>query len=384
MQAMQQQQDQLLRLMLQQLEEPRQTSDAETTPIAVNALGPVLEELKEERVQVAEMLENVRAEKLEVIALMHGFQLSKELALQQLEDSLRNALASASDAGGGGGGCGGGAGGSAVTNPPPTAVLPAVGLQSPALTVDSFPPRRTRSIRPPWKTRRKGLGGRQMAGMKAPNSRGTAQNMLQAVSNKALFRTANESADTNNAGGDSVVVARVAPPAKSAAPSLPQTLPQTLPHNLQAQAAFSSPAPLSRECAAMTSPSNNASGQCLPPARFGPSGSAAGRAASPVQQPPFTPGVMCRAASPVHGQYGAVGAVSPPYGSVSNGTIGRAASPMQTFQSLGLSDVAAAANRAASPVHGNPFGGNVGVEAAPQVRAASPVQTMWPSLLQRQ
>eukprot|EP00928_Gymnodinium_smaydae_P007940 TRINITY_DN12846_c0_g2_i1.p1 TRINITY_DN12846_c0_g2~~TRINITY_DN12846_c0_g2_i1.p1 ORF type:complete len:519 (-),score=110.61 TRINITY_DN12846_c0_g2_i1:195-1709(-) len=94
--ALQEQQDQLLRLLLQQLELPAAPSDgAGLNDETVKALR----ELQEERAQVAEMLGNVRTEKLEVIALMHGVQVNKDIALRELEECKRTAveeLASAS------------------------------------------------------------------------------------------------------------------------------------------------------------------------------------------------------------------------------------------------------------------------------------------------
>jgi len=117
--AMQQQQDSLLRLMLQQLENPTAPMQAGGPPIEsarrtsvtnLEEQAILLKELREERVQVEQMLDNVKDEKLEVIALMHGFQVNKDLALKELEDCVmktgdciaRNSVGSSTGGTGGG------------------------------------------------------------------------------------------------------------------------------------------------------------------------------------------------------------------------------------------------------------------------------------------
>lgn len=49
-------------------------------------------ELQNERQQVAQMLSNVKQEKLDVIAVMHGFHVNKTLAMQELDDLRRASL----------------------------------------------------------------------------------------------------------------------------------------------------------------------------------------------------------------------------------------------------------------------------------------------------
>jgi hypothetical protein len=52
---------------------------------SASKMQPLLSELREERGLVAQMLEGVKQEKLEVIAMMHAFELSRSSALQDLE-----------------------------------------------------------------------------------------------------------------------------------------------------------------------------------------------------------------------------------------------------------------------------------------------------------
>lgn len=96
-QAMQVQQDQLLRLMLQHLDQQPQAlaQGAVRGLMHVDEHMAMFQNLRSERIQVAEMLENVRAEKLDVISMMHGFQVNKDLALREIEDTVSRAVSGA-------------------------------------------------------------------------------------------------------------------------------------------------------------------------------------------------------------------------------------------------------------------------------------------------
>lgn len=71
---------------------PRRGADLECTQV-LNDLPMVLKELHEERGRIADMLDGVKVEKLEVIAMMHSFHMDKSEALKELETIWQTARA---------------------------------------------------------------------------------------------------------------------------------------------------------------------------------------------------------------------------------------------------------------------------------------------------
>jgi len=99
--ALQDQQEEL-RIMVQSV----QSGGPAAPPVAGNlaALDPklleepcrIVKELRNERSLVADMLENVKQQKLDVITVMHGFQVNKDLAIRELKDLHHAAMEAAS------------------------------------------------------------------------------------------------------------------------------------------------------------------------------------------------------------------------------------------------------------------------------------------------
>eukprot|EP00929_Paragymnodinium_shiwhaense_P074001 TRINITY_DN37835_c0_g1_i1.p1 TRINITY_DN37835_c0_g1~~TRINITY_DN37835_c0_g1_i1.p1 ORF type:complete len:573 (+),score=150.34 TRINITY_DN37835_c0_g1_i1:177-1895(+) len=81
-----------LRKLQQEQQQQQNQGQRGPTPAELESIQTaqtVLKDLQEERCTVAEMLQNVRQEKLEVIAMMHSFVVGKDEALQEMEVARR-------------------------------------------------------------------------------------------------------------------------------------------------------------------------------------------------------------------------------------------------------------------------------------------------------
>jgi hypothetical protein len=69
---------------------PRRVAELDCSQV-LNDLPVLLKELHEERARIADMLDGVKVEKLEVIAMMHSFQMDKSEAMKELENIWQTA-----------------------------------------------------------------------------------------------------------------------------------------------------------------------------------------------------------------------------------------------------------------------------------------------------
>ncbi|CAE8727018.1 unnamed protein product [Polarella glacialis] len=79
--------DLVIELRQLQQEQRQHTNPGQSSPQGEGSEGAseLLEDLREERCVVAQMLDGVRQEKFEVVAMMHSFTIQKSEALQELE-----------------------------------------------------------------------------------------------------------------------------------------------------------------------------------------------------------------------------------------------------------------------------------------------------------
>eukprot|EP00927_Polykrikos_kofoidii_P020434 TRINITY_DN19697_c0_g2_i2.p1 TRINITY_DN19697_c0_g2~~TRINITY_DN19697_c0_g2_i2.p1 ORF type:complete len:440 (+),score=93.00 TRINITY_DN19697_c0_g2_i2:104-1423(+) len=69
----------------------RGTQEERLQELMRNDDATMIKELKDERMQVATMLDNIQAEKYEVVAVMHSFQMNKDLAFKELKEYCQSA-----------------------------------------------------------------------------------------------------------------------------------------------------------------------------------------------------------------------------------------------------------------------------------------------------